>query len=173
MSESIVVPAQIRAARALLGWSQEDLANEAAVGLSTVRDLESQRRALDTAAAGAIRLALQNAGVIFIPGEAKAGPGVRVVAGRPHIIKPPTVMTEWDGLPFVVEWKGQAVTVFITREAMDDLGGFRKRQADDAYVKVYEKHRGSILDDVARALTARKATDGRLRLSGKDLSALA
>jgi hypothetical protein len=91
------------------------------------------------------------AGVIFVPGEAKFGPGVRLVAGRPHVINPPTVMTEWDGLPFVVEWKGQAITVFVTREAMDDLGGFRKRQADDVYVKLYEKHRGGILDDVARA----------------------
>jgi transcriptional regulator with XRE-family HTH domain len=174
MSEEIVVPAQIRAGRALLEWSQQDLANEAGVGLSTVRDVESQRRPLDTAAAAEIRRVLQNAGVIFVPGEAKAGPGVRFTAGRPHVIKPPTVMTEWDGLPFVVEWKGQAIRVFITREAMDDLGGFRKRQADDAYVKLYEKHRGSILDDVARALTARKATpDGRLRLAEKDISALA
>jgi transcriptional regulator with XRE-family HTH domain len=173
MSEDIVVPAQIRAGRALLGWSQEELASEAGVGLSTVRDIESQRRALDTASACEIRRALQNAGVIFIAGEAKFGPGVRFVTGRPHVIKPPTVMTEWDGLPFVVEWKGQAITVFITREALEDLGKFRKRQSDDAYVMVYEKHRGSILDDVARALTARKGIDGRLRLSEKDLSALA
>ena len=62
------------------------------------------------------------------------------------------------------------LTVFVTREAMDDLGGFRKRQADDAYVKLYEP---PLLDDIARALTARKAADGRLRLSAKDLSALA
>jgi hypothetical protein len=83
-------------------------------------------------------------------------------------------MTEWDGLPFVVEWEGKAITVFIPREVMDDLGGFRKRHADAAYVEVYEKHRGGILDGVARALTARNAsTDGRLRLSGKDISALA
>ena len=34
---SLVVPAQIRAGRALLDWSQEQLATAAEVGLSTIR----------------------------------------------------------------------------------------------------------------------------------------
>jgi hypothetical protein len=100
---------------------------------------------------------------------------VRFVAGRPRIIKPPTAMTEWDGLPFVVEWEGRAITVFIAREAMNDLGGFRKRHPDVAYIEVFAKHRGSILDDLARVLTARKATEtprprtGRQTLSLRQL----
>jgi transcriptional regulator with XRE-family HTH domain len=172
--EDIVIPAQIRAARALLEWSQEELAAEAGVGLSTVRDVESQRRALDTAAAVEICRALQNAGVIFVPGAATAGPGVRFIAGRPHVIRPPTGMTIWDGLPFVVEWEGKAITVFVTREAMDDLGRFRAAQTDATYVKVFEKYRGSILDGVAKALAAGRATaKDRLHLTGKDISALA
>jgi transcriptional regulator with XRE-family HTH domain len=174
MNREIIVPAQVRAARALLEWSQEQLASEAEVGLSTVRDVESQRRPLDTAAAKEICRALQNAGVIFVPSTETEGPGVRFVAGRPHIIRPPTVMTMWDGLPFVVEWKGSAITVFVTREAMDDLGKFRKLQADAAYLKVFDKYRGSILDGVTTALAASRATsDGRLRLVGEDISALA
>jgi transcriptional regulator with XRE-family HTH domain len=63
MSEEIIVPAQIRAARALLDWSQQDLAREAGVGLSTVRDIESQRRSLDTGAAIEIRRVLQPLGL--------------------------------------------------------------------------------------------------------------
>jgi DNA-binding transcriptional regulator YiaG len=173
MSEEIIVPAQIRAARAPLDWSQRDLANEAGVGLTTVRDIETQRRPLGTEAAREIRRVLQNAGIIFVRGTAKAGPGVRFVAGKPHVIKPPTAITEWDGLSFVVEWGGKAITIFIAREAMDDLGGFRNRRADVAYTEVFKKHRGSILDDLARVLTVRKAiVDGHLRLSGKDISAL-
>jgi transcriptional regulator with XRE-family HTH domain len=173
-STEIIIPAQIRAARALLEWSQEELADEAGVGLSTVRDVESQRRPLDTAAATEICRALQNAGVIFEPGTAAAGPGVRFIAGRPHVIRPPTVMTMWEGYPFVVEWQGKPISVFVTREAMDDLGRFRTRQKDAVYLKVFEKYRGSILDGVAKALADGRATaKGQLRLTGEDISALA
>lgn len=174
MNKPIIIPAQIRAARALLGWSQEELATKAGIGLSTVRDVESQRRQLDTAAATEICRTLENAGVEFVPGSSQAGPGVRFVAGRPHVIRPPALMTMWDGLPFAVEWQGRSITVFITREALDDLGEFRASQPDAAYVKVFEKYRGSILDGVAKALAAGRATaEGRLRLIGEDISALA
>jgi len=73
MKRPIIVPAQIRAARAMLEWSQEDLAEKSSVSLSTVRDVESQRRPLDTAAAAEIHRALENAGLIFIPGAALTG----------------------------------------------------------------------------------------------------
>lgn len=39
-----MVPAQCRAARAWLGWTQQDLADRARVGVSTVRDFEAERR---------------------------------------------------------------------------------------------------------------------------------
>jgi transcriptional regulator with XRE-family HTH domain len=46
MDDDVIIPAQIRGGRALLGWSQEQLAAEANVALSTVRDTENGRRAL-------------------------------------------------------------------------------------------------------------------------------
>lgn len=69
---------QCRAARALLEWSQQDLAIKARVGISTVRDFEKgrhfpQRRNLEM-----IEGALEAAGVIFIPEDAGIGPGVRL-----------------------------------------------------------------------------------------------
>jgi hypothetical protein len=83
-------------------------------------------------------------------------------------------MTMWEGLPFVVEWEGKAITVFVTREAMDDLGHFHAGQTHATYVKVFEKYRGNILDGVAKALAAGRATaKDRLRLTGEDISALA
>jgi transcriptional regulator with XRE-family HTH domain len=172
MSKPIIVPAQIRAARAMLEWSQEELAEKSEVSLSTVRDVESQRRPLDTSAAANIHRALENAGLIFIPGAPDAGPGVRLVAGRPQVIRPPTVMTMWDGLPFAVEWQGKAITVYLSREAIDDLGRFRGDHSNAEYLKVFEKYRGSILDDVATALKAGKGTDKGLRLTGADITAL-
>lgn len=164
----IIIPAQIRAARALLEWSQERLATEAEVGLTTVRDVESQRRPLETAASADICRVLKNADVIFVSGNPQEGPGVRLVAGRPHVIKPPTVMTMWDGMPFAVEWQGQRITVYEDRDVLEDLGRFSTNQTDAAYVEVFDKFRGSILDGVATALNAGRANEkGQLRLTGE------
>jgi DNA-binding XRE family transcriptional regulator len=45
MTTEIVIPPQVRAGRALLGWSQEDLARQAGVAITTVRDVEREKRA--------------------------------------------------------------------------------------------------------------------------------
>ena len=70
-------PAQSRAARALLDWTQPKLAKSAALGLSTVVDFERARRAVSPEALAAIRAALELAGVIFVD-ENGEGPGVRL-----------------------------------------------------------------------------------------------
>jgi transcriptional regulator with XRE-family HTH domain len=69
--------AQCRAARALLDWKQAELAEMASLGLSTVVDFERQRRVVSPEAVAAIRVALESAGVEFIP-ENGGGPGVRL-----------------------------------------------------------------------------------------------
>jgi DNA-binding transcriptional regulator YiaG len=58
-------PAQSRAARAWLEWSQEDLAKLANLSLSTVRDFEKGRRAPISNNLEAIRRALESKGVSF------------------------------------------------------------------------------------------------------------
>ncbi len=70
---------QIRAARALLRWSAEDLANEAGVGIATVRRFEldkgvpsGQVRIL-----GALKATLEAGGIEFI-GTPEDRPGVRL-----------------------------------------------------------------------------------------------
>ena len=68
--------AQIRAARALLNWSQTELAT--AAGLSRPTIDRSERTAVSAEAAAAIRRALEAAGVQFIP-ENGGGAGVRLV----------------------------------------------------------------------------------------------
>lgn len=70
--------AQIRAARAILNWSVRDLAEKAAVPISTIRRLEEFDGTLETpqAKAAAIRTTLEQAGTEFIfPRTGK--PGVR------------------------------------------------------------------------------------------------
>lgn len=70
-------PAQARAARSLIDWSQTKLAKAAGLGLSTVVDFERERRQVSNDAIAAIRSALIVAGVEFIP-ENGGGPGVRL-----------------------------------------------------------------------------------------------
>lgn len=79
-----LVSAQIRAARALLRWSAEDLARASAVGLTTIRraELTDQQTSLTAANDLAIRRALEKAGVEFII-ENGGGPGVRLRDRRP------------------------------------------------------------------------------------------
>ena len=74
-----LVSAQIRAARALLRWSAEDLARASAVGLTTIRraELTEQQTSLTAANDLAIRHALESAGIVFI-GENDGGIGVRL-----------------------------------------------------------------------------------------------
>ena len=75
--------AQIRAARALIRWSAEDLARSSSVGLTTIRraELTIEATALTAANNLAIRGALEAAGVEFIDANG-GGPGVRLT-GKP------------------------------------------------------------------------------------------
>lgn len=73
-------PAQARAARALIGITQGNLAERAGVSLSTVVDFEKERRQVAAPSIAAIRQALTQAGVEFIDPNG-GGPGVRLRGG--------------------------------------------------------------------------------------------
>jgi len=72
-----MTPEQCRAARALLDLSQQELAESASVGLSTIRSFESGERTPIANNLKSIQGALEKAGVEFIP-ENGGGAGVRL-----------------------------------------------------------------------------------------------
>lgn len=71
-------PAQIRAARHLIGLSQSEVATATGLSLPTIKRAESDRDVSVSAdAIAAIRASLERAGVIFVA-ENGEGPGVRL-----------------------------------------------------------------------------------------------
>jgi transcriptional regulator with XRE-family HTH domain len=76
----MITGAQVRAAKALIGWSGNDLAKKAGVGLSTIRRIEGCDGLLEAASVKtlqSIQKALELGGVEFI-GSPEEGPGVRL-----------------------------------------------------------------------------------------------
>ena len=78
MEQEEISPAQIRAARALVGLTQSGLADVAALSSMTVKRAEGSGSPYPSSdAIAAIRRALEGAGVEFIP-ENGGGAGVRL-----------------------------------------------------------------------------------------------
>lgn len=75
--------AQIRAARALLGWRQEDLAKTCKIGLATIARIERQEGPAQGHTSTIIRMqeALERAGIRFT--EDELGFGVQLSRRKP------------------------------------------------------------------------------------------
>jgi predicted transcriptional regulator len=73
----MITPAQCRAARALLDWTQQDLADSARIGVATIRLFEGAAADSRHATLTVLRQTFQSAGVEFID-ENGGGPGVRL-----------------------------------------------------------------------------------------------
>jgi predicted transcriptional regulator len=73
----MISPRQIRAARALLGWSQQELADKAIISLNALTRLE--RGSVDSrlSTLTAVHKALLKAGIEFLPADDR-GEGVRL-----------------------------------------------------------------------------------------------
>jgi transcriptional regulator with XRE-family HTH domain len=69
-------PEQTRAARALLRWSQHDLAYAASVPRGTVADFESGGRDIYHGALKKIESAFETAGIMFLEDDSSGGLGV-------------------------------------------------------------------------------------------------
>ena len=73
----MLTSSQIRAARALLGWSGTDLAEKSGVGITTLRRYELQRGipSANTSVLLTLKETLENAGIEFT-GDPLVNPGV-------------------------------------------------------------------------------------------------
>src|SRR5579883_3281623 len=78
--EKAITSAQCRGARAMLGWSQEQLAEAANLTRQTIAGFEGEARTPGINNLRAIRAALEAAGIEFIERNG-GGPGVRLREG--------------------------------------------------------------------------------------------
>jgi transcriptional regulator with XRE-family HTH domain len=70
----MITPAQCRAARGLLDWTQQDLADQAGIGIVTVRQLEAGVNEPRRATLEVVKRAFEVAGIEFIdPNDGGAG----------------------------------------------------------------------------------------------------
>ena len=76
----MILPLQVKAARAIVGMSQGDLADASGVGVATIKRLEADPYNLRGNAQTLVRLqrALEAAGVVLIEPDDNFGPGVRL-----------------------------------------------------------------------------------------------
>jgi transcriptional regulator with XRE-family HTH domain len=81
----MITAEQCRAARGLLNWNQQDLAQFAGIGIVTVHQLEAGASRPRRATLEVIKRAFEEGGVEFID-ENGGGPGVRL--RKPSVPKP-------------------------------------------------------------------------------------
>jgi len=78
----MLMPAQLRAARALLNWSREELAAKSGTSSETIKSFELRGSDPRLSSLNKWRRALEHAGVVFIEpnpmGGDELGPGVRL-----------------------------------------------------------------------------------------------
>ena len=76
----MITPAQLRAARAMLGWKQTDLAAASGVSEISIKNIERGATDARTSTIGKIETAFTSAGILFLdPGVNRdGGPGVRL-----------------------------------------------------------------------------------------------
>jgi len=69
----MITSRQVRAARALLGWTQEMLADKALVALTALKRLESDRLKVREETCHRVRHTLQAAGIAFVSRDDEEG----------------------------------------------------------------------------------------------------
>ncbi|MCJ2070579.1 helix-turn-helix domain-containing protein [Methylobacterium sp. J-030] len=138
----MISPAQCRAARALLTWSQEDLEKRSGVAKRTIAEFEREGRGqLQTKIEDALRAAFTEAGVELIE-QNGGGDGARFIRPVPRFVRlfrrDDVDHRRW--VAFAFDYKGERLTGFVRYEAIG-IGD----TADQDPVEVFDHYRRKIL----------------------------
>lgn len=165
-----VLPSQIRAARALINMSQEELAAASNVSVSTIRDYEAGRRHATGMSIEALCRALEHNGIIFTRASKKAGPGVCLAGDALDLVRmPKKVNFDDDTISFDVRWRGEPYRVVLPVEVLEDLDRSRDGLNEPGCIASFEQNLDNILDHTLRAIHATRADENRrIRLRSRD-----
>lgn len=169
MSATSITSKQCAAARALVEWSQDKLAEAAQVTRATIAGFENHTRIEPSQRnLNSIIASLEQAGVHFIPEDVKAGlgPGVRL---RELVLEYSNTLRE-DGwhLIFPVRFKGQPCMVTIPREIIDDI--VRGNPTPAERVKIVETRLPEFLAAVENRLTSAAKVPPTITLTMSDFA---
>lgn len=112
-----ISPAQCRAARALLGWSQDDLSSHARIAKKSIADFEREVRNPQDRTVIALRAALEAFGVLFIP-QNGGGAGVRFRLAMPRFLFRRDNVEDRGWIAFAFDYKGNRHIAFIYHQAL-------------------------------------------------------
>lgn len=104
-------PAQCRAARALLNWTQDELATRSQASVVTIRNFENEKSAPQRGTMVLLEQAFDRAGVEFIPENGK-GAGVRLKSRAIRLAHRKDVPhRKW--IAAAVDYRGRREVVFV------------------------------------------------------------
>jgi transcriptional regulator with XRE-family HTH domain len=134
----MILSEQCRAARALLGWSQDDLERHSKVPKKTIADFERGARSPRTQTNDQLQRVLEASGIVFIP-QNGGGAGVRLRIAIPHLFRRDDVpQREW--VAFAFDYRDRRIFGFVMHDALLGLGGPGQRS-----VEVFDAERDRIL----------------------------
>jgi transcriptional regulator with XRE-family HTH domain len=158
-----LLSSQCRAARALLGWSQDNLEARSRVAKKTIADFERDARNPNPRTSLALQTTLEAFGIVFIP-ENGGGAGVRLIAAMPRLFRRSDV-PDRNWVAFAFDYKDKRHTGFISHVA---LGSIALDQVDP--VSVFDRDQERILLHAARMVDAEKFDpEGRVLIQAGDL----
>ncbi len=132
----MISAAQCRAARAMLNWSQDELATNAQVARATIADFERRERDPVRNNMFSIISAFEARGVTFVE-EGELGAGVRLK--QPELEYTKSVRLRGGDVIIPMKFRGQKFSAVVPREVIDDLDG-ANYAVDEERVKAVEVH---------------------------------
>lgn len=164
----MISPAQCRAGRALLAWSQEDLEKRSAVNKRTIAEFEREGRGqLQAKIELQIRSAFTEAGVELIE-QNGGGDGVRFVRPMPRFVRlfRRDDVTYRNWVAFAFDYKGERHTAFVKYDAL----GIEDPERQDP-IEIFDANRGKILQCAAQKFDANDLDpEGRVLIQAGDLT---
>lgn len=151
-----ISPAQCRAARALLSWSQEELATKSRISKKTIADFERDVRLQHGRTTDGLQATMEASGVEFIA-QNGGGEGVRFRLAMPRFLFRRDDVPDRQWVAFAFDYKGARYTGFVAYDALTRIALDRLSP-----VEAFDRDRDRILLHAADQVDA-----GRLDAQGQ------